>query len=329
MPPTTPAGPPAAGPPPGSRQSTADPAALLQHLRTAECELAEALARFQSEVTPASEMSLPAVVEAARGAFRLGFAYTSCRGLDDDGQPLLEVTVMHRGGDQLSSQVRLEAGDPEQEFTQAARLLAQLLGIPVLSVATQAQPPKAEPLQSLQSLQPVAAAQAATAVTAGTPVTEAASQEPPQTQAAEPAPEAPVAPAPATPVTEPDPTAAAASATAVATESTKPAHAAAATDPIGPGSPDAPGTEESLRPLAEEEREMLLEMIRCLRPVEARRQFQIAFRHHFKVPKQARTIAGYISQQRHKDFVDRFERELADLPPAPPEATPEPAGDGA
>ena len=331
MSPTTPeglsaAGPPAAGPPPGSRQSTADPAALLQHQRTAECELAEALARFQSEVSPASEMSLPAVVEAARGAFRLGFAYTSCRGLDDDGQPLLEVTVMHRGGDQLSSQVRLEVTEPEQEFTQAARLLAQLLGIPVLPVATQAQPRKAEPLQSLQ---PVAVAQAATAVTAVTPVTEAESQEPPQIQAAEPAPEAPVAPAPATPVTEPGPTAAAASATAVATESSEPAHAAAATDPIGPGSPDAPGTEESLRPLAEEEREMLLEMIRCLRPVEARRQFQIAFRHHFKVPKEARAIAGYISQQRHKDFVDRFERELADLPPAPPEATPEPAEAGA
>jgi len=34
------------------------------------------------------------------------------------------------------------------------------------------------------------------------------------------------------------------------------------------------------------------------------------------------------SQQRHKDFVDRFERELADLPPAPPEATPAAAGDG-
>ncbi len=323
MSPTTPAGPPAAGPPPSSRQSTADPAALLQHLRTAECELAEALARFQSEVTPASEMNLPAVVEAARGAFRLGFAYTSCRGLDDDGQPLLEVTVMHRGGDQLSSQMRLEVGDPEQEFTQAARLLAQLLGIPVLSVATQAQPPKAEPLL------PVVAGQAATAVTAVTPVTEAESQEPPQIQAAEPAPEAPVAPAPATPVTEPDPAPTAASAPVADTESTKPAHAAAATDTIGPGSPDAPGTEESLRPLAEEERETLLEMIRCLRPVEARRQFQIAFRHHFKVPKQARTIAGYISQQRHKDFVDRFERELADLPPAPPEATPEPAEAGA
>ena len=305
MSPTTPAGPPAAGPPPGSRQSTADPAALLQHQRTAECELAEALARFQSEVTPASEMSLPAVVEAARGAFRLGFAYTSCRGLDDDGQPLLEVTVMHRGGDQLSSQVRLEVTEPEQEFTQAARLLAQLLGIPVLPVATQAQPPKAEPLL------PVVAGQAATGVTAVTPVTLPPSQEPEPASAAVPSPATDSAPAETTQSPEPTPV------------------TAAPADPIGPGSPDAPGTEESLRPLAEEEREMLLEMIRCLRPVEARRQFQIAFRHHFKVPKEARAIAGYISQQRHKDFVDRFERELADLPPAPPEATPEPAGDGA
>jgi len=83
--------------------------------------------------------------------------------------------------------------------------------------------------------------------------------------------------------------------------------------------------EESLRPLGDEERETLLEMIRCLRPVEARRQFQIAFRHHFKVPKEARSIAGSITQQRHMDFVDRFERELADLPPAPAEAAEPPA----
>lgn len=65
---------------------------------------------------------------------------------------------------------------------------------------------------------------------------------------------------------------------------------------------------------------MLLEMIRSLRPVEARRQFQIAFRHHFNVPKEARSIASFITQQRHKDFVDRFERELADLPPAAADA---------
>ena len=296
MSPTTPAGPPAAGPPPSSGQSTADPAALLQHQRTAECELAEALARFQSEVTPASEMSLPAVVEAARGAFRLGFAYTSCRGLDDEGQPLLEVTVMHRGGDQLSSQVRLSPEEPEQEFTQAARLLAQLLGIPVLSAANQAQPSKAE---ALRTSAPVPAA---TGISAVAPLTAPPPQEVEPAKAPASTTTAPAAEAPDSPEASPP-----AAPTPVP---------AAPADPIGPGSPDAPGTEESLRPLGEEERETLLEMIRCLRPVEARRQFQIAFRHHFKVPKQARTIAGYISQQRHKDFVDRFERELADLPTA-------------
>jgi hypothetical protein len=291
---TTAAGPPAAGrpdagPAPVPREGIHDPAALLQGQRAAECELADALARFQSEVTPATEMSLPAVVEAARGAFRLGFAYTSCRGLDEDGQPLLEVTVMHRGGDQLNSQVRLTAEEGEQEFDAAARLLAQLLGIPVLSAAKQAQQSKAEALQQVES------SQAAPAVTAVTPVTEPASQQADAPAAAQ----APVEAAPS----------------ATSSPSAAPA------DPIGPGSPDAPGTEESLRPLGEEERELLLEMIRSLRPVEARRQFQIAFRHHFNVPKEARSIAGFITQQRHKDFVDRFERELADLPPTAAEAS--------
>lgn len=280
---STPSEGPAAAAPPHARatdQAASDPAALLQRQRAAECALADALAQFQAEVSSATEMSLPAVVEAARGAFRLGFAYTSCRGLDDDGQPLLEVTVMHRGGDQLSGQVRLQNGDPEQEFNAAARLLAQLLGIPVLSAAPQAQPCKAEQVM---------------------PVAEVASG--PATEGAGP----------------PSPSATA----ALAPTATPPAAASqpAPADPIGPGSPDAPGTEESLRPLEEAEREVLLEMIRSLRPVEARRQFQIAFRHHFNVPKQARSIAGFITQQRHKDFIDRFERELADLPPAAAEAS--------
>lgn len=318
---TTAAGPPAARPAPVPREGATDPAALLQGQRAAECELTEALACFQSEVTPAAEMSLPAVVEAARGAFRLGFAYTSCRGLDDDGHPLLEVTVMHRGGDQLSSQVRLSAEEAEQEFTQAARLLAQLLGIPVLSAAEQAQQSKAEALREGST------AQAATGVTAVTPVTVPPSQE------VEPAKAATLTPSAAAPSKAPaieqgstasGPAPASPPAPASAPKQPTPAQPAPV-DTIGPGSPDAPGSEESLRPLGDEERETLLEMIRCLRPVEARRQFQIAFRHHFKVPKEARSIAGFITQQRHKDFVDRFERELADLPPAPAEAATTPA----
>ena len=333
---TTAAGPPAdgrpaAGPAPVHSDGAAAPAALLQEQRAAECELAAALARFQSEVTPAAEMSLPAVVEAARGAFRLGFAYTSCRCLDDDGQSLLEVTVLHRGGDQLSSQVRLSAEEAGEEFNQAARLLAQLLGIPVLSVTEQAQPSKAEALRT------GVPAPAATGVTAVTPVKLPASQEseqePEPASTAVPMPTSPVVAAPSSAVAKKPSqggTPATPSKPAAATESPEPTPAiAAATDTIGPGSPDAPGTEESLSPLGEEERETLLEMVRSLRPVEARRQFQIAFRHHFNVPKEARSIAGFITQMRHKDFVDRFERELADLPPAPPEATPAPAGDGA
>ena len=308
MSPITAAGPPAdgrpaAGPAPVHREGAAAPAALLQEQRAAECELAAALARFQSEVTPAAEMTLPAVVEAARGAFRLGFAYTSCRCLDDDGHSLLEVTVLHRGGDQLSSQVRLSAEQAGEEFNQAARLLAQLLGIPVLSVTEEAQPSKAEVLHT--------GAPAATGVTAVTPATVPPSQQSEQETAS---------------AATPTPTPAPASRPAAATKSPEPTPAIAAiTDPIGPGSPDAPGTEESLLPLGDEERETLLEMVRSLRPVEARRQFQIAFRHHFKVSKEARSIAGFITQKRHKDFIDRFERELADLPPAPPEATPAPA----
>jgi hypothetical protein len=332
MSPITAAGPPAdgrpaAGPAPVHREGAAAPAALLQEQRAAECELAAALARFQSEVTPAAEMSLPAVVEAARGAFRLGFAYTSCRCLDDDGQSLLEVTVLHRGGDQLSSQVRLSAEEAGEEFNQAARLLAQLLGIPVLSATREAQPSKAEALHT------DAPAPAATGVTAVTPVTLPASQESEQ----EPLPASTAVPTPKPPAVAAPASAAAKepakrkipaldSAPAAANKSPEPNPAPAGpADTIGPGSPDAPGTEESLQPLGDEERETLLEMVRSLRPVEARRQFQIAFRHHFKVSQEARSIAGFITQKRHKDFIDRFKRELADLPPAPPEATPAPA----
>ena len=274
MSPTTAAGPPAdgrpaAGPAPVHSDGAAAPAALLQEQRAAECELAAALARFQSEVTPAAEMSLPAVVEAARGAFRLGFAYTSCRCLDDDGQSLLEVTVLQRGGDQLSSQVRLSAEQAGEEFNQAARLLAQLLGIPVLSATEQAQPSKAEALHT------DAPAPAATGVTAVTPVTLPASQESEQ----EPLPASTAVPTPKPPAVAAPASAAAKepakrkipaldSAPAAANKSPEPNPAPAGpADTIGHGSPDAPGTEESLRPLGDEERKTLLEMVRSLRLV--------------------------------------------------------------
>jgi len=46
-------------------------------------------------------------------------------------------------------------------------------------------------------------------------------------------------------------------------------------------------------------------------PAEARKRFTIAFRHHFQVPREVRTIKDRITQRRHKDFIDVFERQLA------------------
>ena len=46
-------------------------------------------------------------------------------------------------------------------------------------------------------------------------------------------------------------------------------------------------------------------------PQEARKRFTIEFRHHFQVPREVRTIKDRITQRRHKDFIDVFERELA------------------
>jgi hypothetical protein len=45
-------------------------------------------------------------------------------------------------------------------------------------------------------------------------------------------------------------------------------------------------------------------------PQEARKRFTIEFRHHFQVPRTDRTIKDRITQRRHKDFIDVFEREL-------------------
>ena len=45
-------------------------------------------------------------------------------------------------------------------------------------------------------------------------------------------------------------------------------------------------------------------------PQEARKRFTVEFRHHFKVPREVRMIRDRITQRRHKDFIDLFEREL-------------------
>jgi hypothetical protein len=72
--------------------------------------------------------------------------------------------------------------------------------------------------------------------------------------------------------------------------------------------------EPGLEPLSEEEIETLHKFLAAM-PQEARKRFTIEFRHHFQVPNEARTIKDRITQQRHKAFIDVFERELAGVTP--------------
>ena len=72
--------------------------------------------------------------------------------------------------------------------------------------------------------------------------------------------------------------------------------------------------DQGLEALTEEEIDTLHKFLAAM-PPEVRKRFTIEFRHHFQVPKEARTIKDRITQQRHKAFIDVFERELAGVTP--------------
>ena len=106
-----------------------------------------------------------------------------------------------------------------------------------------------------------------------------------------------------------------ASGTEAAATSAAPAPAAddpeAADDGWDIGAPDSPEASDSgLEPLSDEEIATLHKFLGAM-PQEARKRFTIEFRHHFQVPREVRTIKDRITQRRHKDFIDVFERELA------------------
>ena len=106
-----------------------------------------------------------------------------------------------------------------------------------------------------------------------------------------------------------------ASGTEVAATSAAPAPAAddpeAADDEWDTGAPDGPAASDpGLEPLSAEEITTLHKFLGAM-PQEARKRFTIEFRHHFQVPREVRTIKDRITQRRHKDFIDVFERELA------------------
>jgi hypothetical protein len=107
-----------------------------------------------------------------------------------------------------------------------------------------------------------------------------------------------------------------ASGTEAAATSAAPAPAAddpeAADDEWDTGAPDGPEAGDSgLEPLSAEEITTLHKFLGAM-PQEARKRFTIEFRHHFQVPREVRTIKDRITQRRHKDFIDVFERELAE-----------------
>ena len=78
------------------------------------------------------------------------------------------------------------------------------------------------------------------------------------------------------------------------------------------GASDGPEASDSgLEPLSDEEIATLHKFLGAM-PQEARKRFTIEFRHHFQVPREVRTIKDRITQRRHKDFIDVFERELAE-----------------
>lgn len=107
----------------------------------------------------------------------------------------------------------------------------------------------------------------------------------------------------------------AASGSEAATTSATPTPAAddpeAADDEWDTGAPDSPAASDpGLEPLSDEEIATLHKFLGAM-PQEARKRFTIEFRHHFQVPREVRTIKDRITQRRHKDFIDVFERELA------------------
>lgn len=74
--------------------------------------------------------------------------------------------------------------------------------------------------------------------------------------------------------------------------------------------PDGPAASDpGLEPLTADEIATLHKFLGAM-PQEARKRFTIEFRHHFQVPREVRTIKDRITQRRHKDFIDVFEREL-------------------
>jgi hypothetical protein len=71
----------------------------------------------------------------------------------------------------------------------------------------------------------------------------------------------------------------------------------------------AGGGDVALEPLTAQEIEATHQRILAL-PQAARRELTTAFREHFQVPRNARSIGDRITQHQHSAFIDRFLEEF-------------------
>jgi len=230
-----------------------------QHWR-AEAQMAEALSEFQAQLQPASELTLLAVIEAAKPAFARGFSF-SVR----SGSGGTTVLLMHKGGSQQSA----DDDSYDADFSISARLLAGLLGIPVFALPRPSKDEESTPKQKAKVVTTAPSASAAGAQAVIELAPEGAMPEQGDEELLDPELET-----------------------------------ASTAEPLDP----------QLEPLSAEEIATLTGMLKAMarNDKESWKRFTIAFRSHFQVPSTARTITDRVTQRRHADFIDRFERELAE-----------------
>ena len=101
------------------------------------------------------------------------------------------------------------------------------------------------------------------------------------------------------------------------TQSSRPPLCARAGGDPEPRQPAPAGARPGLEPLEPQEIATLTAMLKAMArsDKEIWKRFTIAFRSQFQVPSTARTITDRVTQRRHADFIDRFERESG-VPPA-------------
>jgi hypothetical protein len=251
-----------------------------------EQQLTQVLAAFQAQVEPITSTDLASVVPAGRPVFASGTRW-GAQLLCHQGQRHLRVTLAHSSGAELCSEEI--AGDHEDPLATVGRLLALLLGIPVVTQAWTAEPKNSD----------TTVVRAEQVLGGGTSAADA-----------EPAPE----PAPA-PVSAPE----------AQVEPARPS-APEGTPASSGASPTAERSrplDPALIPLEAEQIQACHQRILAL-PANTRRQLTTAFREHFQVPRSARSIGDRINQHRHLAFIELF---LQECDSAEPQATAaEPAG---